>query len=347
VISATIIFLLFLVFVFTSVILPNLTRQEPAVIEHLTHYDWPDEIPNLQQIKCSDHIEVPIINYEKNANYVVFVTNETDDRNHLFLKNLKVLIYSNNCQLLNSFKCKNDETKAATSINSIDLYEGILIVNYHVGPHGGVIRRHDIDNESDKYFQVYYPPVPTPQNPNFSSPPEPIYTPLYQDKATWRKFRNTKYGFQMQYPGYLNIEQIENNKAENNISSEYVLSVTEETCGFNCVQLFKQFVFNLQVYDDITQLPYYDNENSLEEYVNHYFYPRNEEEYVKTFKVSNQKGPGYKVRVYKQVGTVRLYTLIYLKHKGKIFVINSNIPTITAKNYDKEFAKIIDSFKFL
>lgn len=268
---------------------------------------------------------------------VVSIDYPEEIEEQILLLDNELVVYDHNCKYVKSIEPELDKLNGANAINSLTLIMDVLVVNYHVNPDISVIRRYEINSSKDDFFIGHY------SNGNNEGGDYPLFYSklLHTDKII--NYNNQEYGFNFDYMNRFELEDL----GRMNNSSAYVVSVTDEVCSINCVELHRQNVFTVEVYDSIFKLPSYKNEVDLEDYINNNFRIDVDGEFVREFPISGKNISGYYVKSYKEVGVVALFTNVLIEKDDKVFWISSNMPGLTSKLYEAEFEEILESFGYL
>lgn len=271
-------------------------------------------------------------------NFTVYVINTSNRPDHeTFLEDEYILIFDRNCNEIKRLENDKEFLFPANALIDINLKLGVLVVEYHVNPDASILRRLDLVNFDEKYFSVLCPPDDLDIN-------DCVSTSYNPDSKGNNKFQNDEYGIKFDYPSkYSILEDWDVNWK----GSVYDVVVLDYSIAVDGIQMFEQAVFTINVFEKIEDLPDYKQVEDLGTYVNRYYTPQEgviDVESINSYSLSSGL-EGYKVRNLKEIGVVALYTILYFEKNEKVYVINSNIPAITYKNYDTEFQEILNSLE--
>lgn len=133
---------------------------------------------------------------------------------------------------------------------------------------------------------------------------------------------------------------------EMRIKQRYI-SLSTTFCNEDCEYTEVASLFNLDIYNKLSDLDNYNSENSLEEYINNTFKPMSKEESLEKINLRDST-PAYRLNLIKKLGNPSRLTQIYIEKKGKIYVINGYYPHISSvlMNTSFDFDTVLNSFEF-
>lgn len=308
-------------------------------------YDYSGgEILNLKNFPCNEQLNGFVLHFQQDDKNKIFITSKNDPKKQT-LKDQKIQVFDNSCteikNLNNNFVINST---SANAINGIDMVTTTFVIDYHINSQTSLTRRFEIGNNVEKYFFI--------NSENYNSESYSRYSISYA-KANWNKslktFTSDEIPVEFQYPDYFDIDTYKPDNIAGYIKSKSGVAVLEETCVEKCLYLASQQAFTIEEFENLKDMPGYKNEKNFDEWAMNTVNAENlqgghmEGEYIKHFELKDKSASGYYSRIMKRNGSIRLFTEVYLQKNGKYYVINSNIPSMTSLDYDKDFEEILNT----
>jgi len=104
---------------------------------------------------CKKYIKGQVISSVSDLNYYVYEVFKGNPEDNITLDKINIYIfhyYNNKCNLINILNNDPENLTPSNAINSLILNEGILLIDYHVNPNSGILRKYNIDTFQEDYL---------------------------------------------------------------------------------------------------------------------------------------------------------------------------------------------------